>query len=109
MYARVTQFEIDTVRISLDSALARFEDLVAPNLKKQPGYAGSVLMQTPEGKGVLVTFWDSAETAAASAGAFYDEQVAKFVTLMRQPPGREQYEVVYADDPAMLTVKGGTR
>jgi hypothetical protein len=30
---------------------------------------------------------------------YYDEQVAKFVTVYRTPPGREHYEVVLADIP----------
>ena len=63
MYARLTQFEIDTLRIGLDEALERFQELVLPELRKQPGYAGLYVMRTPEGRGVLLSLWTS-EAAA---------------------------------------------
>jgi hypothetical protein len=95
MYARATLFEIDTVRISLDRALALFSERVLPRLRAHPNCQGVLAMDTPEGKGMLLTFWDSAEAADASVGSgFYDEQVAEFTMVLRQPPGREHYEVV---------------
>jgi heme-degrading monooxygenase HmoA len=104
MFARVTQFEIDTVRISLDDALARFTEHVVPVLKRQPGYEGGYVMRTPEGSGMLFTLWSTAAAAdAAVASGFYDEQIATFTTFMRQTPGREQYEVVYAEAPATVS------
>ena len=42
----------------------------------------------------------------ASASGHYGEQVQKFVTLFRSPPGRETYEVGIADAPA-LAEQGG--
>ena len=33
--------------------------------------------------------------------SFYAEQIEKFVTLYRSPPGREMYDVVVADAPAV--------
>jgi len=55
MFARITQFEIDTVRISLEEALARFKEMILPEVRKQPGYLGVYVLQTPEGKGALVS------------------------------------------------------
>ena len=104
MFARVTLFEIDTLRISLDDALARFKELIMPEMQKQEGYEGAYLMRTMEGKGLLMTLWTSEEAASIGlTSGYYDEQVAKFVALFRAPAGREHYEVVLAE------VLGSTR
>jgi heme-degrading monooxygenase HmoA len=103
MFARVTQFEIDTLRISLDEALEQFKVLVVPEAQKLDGYEGMYVMRTPEGKGVIMSLWASEEAAQAGlTSGYYDEQVGKFVTFFRAPPGREHYEVVFCD------VTGGT-
>ena len=74
MFARVTLFEIDTLRISLDAALERFKEMVLPETRKQPGYGGVYLLRTPEGKGLVMTLWASQETAVATVeSGFYDE------------------------------------
>ena len=64
------------------------------------------MLLSEQGKVLAVTFWES--QAAAEAGlqgtrSFYAEQVEKFVTLYRSPPGREMYDVVVADAPAVTT------
>ena len=63
------------------------------------------MLVAPEGQALVLTFWDS-ETAAdagiAGSRSFYSEQVEKFVTIYAAPPGRETYEVVLAEDPAVL-------
>ncbi len=105
MYARVTQFDVDTVAIGLDAALARFRELILPELRKQPGYAGSSLMRTGEGKGVLITYWTTPESAQAGVeSGFYEKQIAKFLTFYRHPPGREHYEVVFMEQPVAAEV-----
>jgi len=53
-------------------------------------------MDTPEGKGMLLSLWESEEAASTSISTgFYNEQVQKFLMFLRQAPGREHYEVVY--------------
>jgi hypothetical protein len=99
MYSRVTQLEIDTLRIDVDDAVEAFRERVAPLLREQEGFEGVYVLVTPEGKALLITFWKTAEAAAETP--FYGEQMAQFVTLFRSPPGRERYEVVYADVPAL--------
>jgi heme-degrading monooxygenase HmoA len=100
MFARVTMFEIDTLRISTDDALELFKKVVVPEAKKREGYKGMYVVRTLEGKGLIVSFWTSKETAAAGVSSgYYDDQVKKFVTFYRSPPGREHYEVVYAEPP----------
>jgi len=99
MFARITQFEIDTVRVSLEEALARFKEMILPEVRRQPGYLGVYVMRTPEGKGVLLSLWTSEEAAQAGMeSGYYEEQISKFLMLTRQPPGRDHYEVVFAEE-----------
>jgi heme-degrading monooxygenase HmoA len=103
MIARVTTADIDTVRTSVEDAVAVFRESVLPALHEQPGFEGSYVLLSPEGKALVVTFWATAEDAEAGlAGArsFYAEQVAKFATIYRSPPGRDSYDVVLAEAPA---------
>ena len=96
MYARVTQFDIDTVRIDMDAALDRFKDLILPALRRQAGYRGVYALHTEEGEGLLISLWDSSEAASAGlASGFYDEQISKFVSFYKEPPGRQQYLVAF--------------
>ncbi len=98
MFARVTMFEIDTLRISVAAAVDLFKDVVMPELHKQAGYAGMQALCTPEGKGLLISLWQSEDAAKAGVeSGYYDEQVQKFVMFTRHAPGREQYEVVLSD------------
>jgi heme-degrading monooxygenase HmoA len=101
MVARVTLAEVDTMRSSLDDAMERFRSSVAPALRHEHGYAGCYVLATPEGKALVITFWDDEEAAAAGvASGFYREQVAKFgVTAFRAPPGRQTYDVMIAEPP----------
>jgi hypothetical protein len=95
MFARTTLFEVDTMRISLDAALARFRETVLPRLQAHPECRGVLVLDTPDGRGMLISFWTSAEAADQTLETgFYDEQVAQFLMFLKQPPGREHYEVV---------------
>jgi heme-degrading monooxygenase HmoA len=100
MHARTTLLEIDTVRVPLDDALARFEAEVLPRLKSQPGFEGVYVLTTPEGRAMLVTFWDRPEQADAwGTQGWYPEVLREYTTLFRSPPGREHYEVRLAMAP----------
>jgi hypothetical protein len=99
MFARVTTFEIDTLRISVDEALERFKETILPEICKMPGYRGVLVMRTPEGKGLVVSLWGTAEAAQKGVeSGYYDEQIAKFVMVVKQPPGRDHYEVVFSEE-----------
>jgi hypothetical protein len=63
-----------------------------------PGYEGVTVLVTPEGKGMIVSFWDTEEAVEASAG-LAATAVEEFVTLYRSPPGREHYRVAFAEMP----------
>ena len=102
MVARATMAEIDPVRMSIDDAVDLFRGSVVPALHDQEGYEGVYVLLSTEGKALVLTFWSTEEAADAGiAGGrgFYAEQIEKFVTLYRAPPGRETYEVVLADAP----------
>ena len=102
MYARTTLLEIDTLRASVDDAVAQFEREVVPRLQEQDGFAGAYALATPEGKAMLITFWDTAEQAEARGEAgWYPAVLAEFTTLFKSPPGRERYEVRLALPPAV--------
>jgi heme-degrading monooxygenase HmoA len=101
VYARTTLLEIDTVRISLDAALAQLETVVLPRLREQPGFRGLYALSTPEGRAMLISFWDTAEQADAGAETgWYPEVLDEYTTFFRSPPGRERYEVRLAVPPA---------
>ena len=100
MFARLTLIEIDTVRVDMDAAVRVYLDEVLPEVREQPGYAGVLVLTTPEGRGALLSFWDSSEAADASATTgFYPDVLERYVTLFRSPPGRERYEVEFAELP----------
>ncbi len=106
MFARTTQLEIDTVRMPLDEAVQLFEATVLPDLRNRPGFQGVYVLTTPDGKALLVSFWDSADAADASADrGWYPEVLSQHMTLFRSPPGRERYEVGLAlhPDPVATT------
>lgn len=102
MYARATLLEIDTMRLSVDDALAVFEAEVLPRLREQSGFAGLYALSTPEGRAMLLSFWDTADQADASgAEGWYPDVLAEYTTLFRSQPGRERYEVRVAVPPAV--------
>ena len=102
MVARVTLAEIDVVRMSIEDATRRFEEMILPELRVREGFAGVYVLATDEGKALVMTLWENEEAAEAEVvSGFYAAQVEKFVTLFRAPAGRETYRVVIAEEPAV--------
>ena len=102
MVARATLAEIDAVRMSIEDAVELFRESVVPALHEQEGYEGCYVLTTPEGKALVLTFWESEAAATAGlASGYYTEQLEKFVTFFRAPPGRETYEVALAEAPCV--------
>ena len=63
-----------------------------PALHEQAGFEGVYVLLSPEGQALVLTFWETEEAADAGlegGRSFYEQQVEKFVTLYRAPPGRE--------------------
>jgi hypothetical protein len=105
VYARVTTLEVDTVRVGVEEALARYREEFVPRLQEQEGYAGVIAFATPEGKGLVITLWESEEAARSTEGeeGFYSEIIGSFMTVFKAPPGRGHYELVFSDVPALST------
>jgi heme-degrading monooxygenase HmoA len=100
--------EIDTVRIPTETAVEVFKQEILAGLQKQPGYLGVLVMSTPFGRGALLSFWESEEAAEAGASSgWYPETLESYMTLFKSPPGRERYEVAFADLPAEAFVTSG--
>ncbi len=100
MFARVTMVEIDPVRMSVPAAVEKYREQVVPEMRRQPGYEGVYVLTTPEGKALLISLWSTREAAESNVSSgSYEAQLAKFVTVFRSPPGREQYEVSLAESP----------
>jgi hypothetical protein len=100
MYSRVTLLEIDTLRITIPEAVAMFEERVLPQLREQDGYEGVVVLANEDGKAMLVSVWEDEEAAQTSAG-FAAHALDDFATMFRSPPGREGYDVVFAEMPGV--------
>jgi heme-degrading monooxygenase HmoA len=96
MFSRVTLLEIDTVRSSVSEGVELFKTEVVPELRGQQGFAGALVLATAEGKGMIVTLWETEAEAAAAAG-FATSVLERYMALFKAPPGREYYEVVFAE------------
>ena len=100
MYARVTLLEIDTMRESVTDALETFRAQTLVRLRTQPGYRGVWVLATAEGKALLMSLWDTEAHADVEGDHhFYQDELGRFATLFRSPPGREEYEVLLVDEP----------
>jgi len=100
VFSRVTLLEVDTMRVTVDEAVELFRAAVLPRLRELEGFEGVMVLATPEGKGLLMSFWDS-EVSAEASTAFAVAELDRYVTMFRAPPGRDQYEVVVAEMPGV--------
>jgi hypothetical protein len=100
MYSRVTLLEIDTLRVTVAEAVEAYREHVLPEVRELQGFEGVVVLATPDGKGMIASFWETEADAVASTG-FATAVLQDFVTLFRSPPGREQYEVLLAEMPGV--------
>lgn len=98
MYSRVTLLEIDTLRTSVADATELFTSRVLPRLRELDGYEGVLVLSTPEGKGMIVSVWETEEAAAGAAG-FATGALEEHMALFKAAPGREYYEVAFAELP----------
>ena len=81
---RATEAEIDVVRMNPHDAIDLFRQSVIPALHEQEGYEGCYVLLSEEGKVMVLTFWDSNETARASRlSGFYLQQIEKWMPLMQ--------------------------
>lgn len=100
MYARVTLLEVDVLRAGVDEVLARYRAEVAPDITSQPGYEGMFVLANDDGQGLIMTLWSDERSLEASL-PLATGAVEQFLTVFREAPGRELYEVRVADVPAL--------
>ena len=107
MHSRVTSVEIDTMRMSVEGAIRRYEEEIVPKLREQDGFEGMIALVTSEGKGLVITLWETEEAATSEpAQGFYSEAISKFMTSFKDQPGREHYEVALAEIPSLSIRRG---
>jgi heme-degrading monooxygenase HmoA len=93
MHARVTFATAQLAKV--DQATKIMRDSILPAAKKQKGFKGLIYLINPKtGKGMSIVLWNTEDdmTAGESSG-FYQEQVAKAMPLLSEPPTMEHYEV----------------
>jgi hypothetical protein len=100
MIARVAAFEgidVAAAQASMDEATA----VIRPMVQGLAGYEGSLELATMDGKFLSVTFFDSAENAAAAEPTFDEEMPAKLGHIFEQWAGTrtsvDLYQVVGRD------------
>ena len=99
MYSRVTQLEIDTTRIEMDKAVQLFREEVLPAVRELDGYQGTYVLANPDGKALLLTFWETEEAAEAHQASGFTPSIWRASRRSsRSPPGRERYAVVLTDE-----------
>lgn len=94
MHVRVTTVQIQPAK--LQEGIDLFKNSVVPSQKAQKGYQGSYLMtDASSGKGLAISLWDSEADmlAGESSSGYYQEQIAKFGSLLTAPPNMEHYEL----------------
>ncbi len=107
VYARVTVFDIDMAKIGVGQAVQFFRDEILPAVRQQPGYQGVWVMGNREGRGLLISLWETEAAAEKGvASGFYDEQAKRFLTFYRQPPERAHYELLLWDGDVPLDLGG---
>ena len=94
MFARLTI--VQTKADKMDEAVKVAKESVIPAAKSQKGFVGAHLLTEPNGKGVFITFWKTAEDAIANeTSGYYQQQLAKFKDLFAAPPVHEGYNVAF--------------
>ena len=99
MVARVTLAEVDAVRMSIDAALELYRASVIPGAARAGRLRGLLRPHDARGQGAGADVLGATRRPPmpGSRAATTREQVEKFVTFFRSPPGRETYDVGVAD------------
>ena len=96
--AATVQVQPDKVQEAIDV----FKNSVVPAQKAQKGYQGSYLMtDASSGKGLAISLWESEADmmAGESSSGYYQEQIAKFGSLLTAPPTLDHYELSAESSP----------
>ena len=100
MHARAATFQIQSGKTQ--EAIDIFNNSVVPAQKAQKGYQGSHLMtDASSGKGLAISVWETEADmlAGESSGGYYEQQIAKFGSLLAGAPTLEHYELSSENSP----------
>ena len=77
----------------LEEAVAIFEHQALPLLRAQEGFAGASLLSNGTGCIVILTCWErAADFHRIEAAGFFQQQVAKFLDVIRRAPTATLFE-----------------
>ena len=96
--AATVQFQPGKTQEAIDI----YNDSVVPAQKAQKGYQGSYLMtDASSGKALAISVWDSEADmlAGESSGGYYQQQIAKFGSLLTGAPNLDHYELSSENSP----------
>jgi hypothetical protein len=104
MFSRVTHVAIDTSTIEVETAVERYRQEVLPSLREQAGYLGLLILATPVGEAIAISFWETEEeaTAGTEGEGLYSDVIRHYRSLFRSMPEPESARVVLADGPAVV-------
>ena len=79
----------------MNQAIAVFQDSVVPSAIQRQGNRGTFFLTDPNtNKAIAVGLYDTeSEAISAVTGGWYQEQIAKFESLVSEPPVRVVYDV----------------
>ena len=93
MFARTTSLLIKPDKI--EEAIQLYDTSVIPAARDQKGFKMAYLLIDREArKGMSITFWESEDDAKANEeNLYYQDQLAKFLTIFAADPVRDGFEV----------------
>jgi heme-degrading monooxygenase HmoA len=103
MWSRVTKIKVDPSKISEEKRI--IEESAVPAAKEKKGFRGVVWLSEPStGKGIVISFWETKEDLLANEeSGFFQEQEAKFSSVLTEPALKEHYEVISESALAQIT------
>jgi heme-degrading monooxygenase HmoA len=95
MFARVSQYSVDSERLQQEQA--EVEEHLLPALRMQPGFSGGLLLANPQkGKVLAVTLWESEQGMHATDEASHWFRVFGAAAVEGTVTDVETYEVYRA-------------
>jgi heme-degrading monooxygenase HmoA len=93
MHARVMSGQVQPEAIEEFERV--IEESVLPCAREQQGFRGAVeLIDRETGRGMLITYWESAEDLIATeSNGYLNTQFARVVPYLKGPTVRESFEV----------------
>jgi hypothetical protein len=108
MYARVSTYESGYPE-DYDAGLAALREEVMPQTQGLPGYRGALsLIERSTGQSVSITFWADEDALAATRQGAERIRESAAATSGSRVLSTVEYEVGYADLPALPDTAGGS-